>query len=395
MQIGFMGTMNQMFLDELAKKTKRGQTGRVIAGRIPGGISYGHDMVTGEERGKRSINQEQAAVVRRIFKQYAQGFSPRAIAKQLNAEDIPSPRGGQWQASTINGNVKRGNGILPNQLYIGNIVYNRQSFIKDPSTGKRIARANPQNEWVIQHVPALVIIEPELRSIVSARKSANTNRPEHYRRSRYLISGILQCEECGGPYTVSGQAHMRCSHNRERGTCSNKSGIKIADVENRILSALKNHLLDPVFVETFVFAYKEEWGVLEQGNTTASHELQTAKKNCEQAIKSLIYALETGIISTVIAKKLQARESELIDITAKINATLFDKTIPLPTDLIKRWRQTLHNIEAHISKDAIGSASEDLRNIVKSVTVIPKHKKTYDLEITGFLEDKVGCGGRI
>lgn len=55
----------------------------------------------------------------------------------------------------------------------------------------------------------------------------------------------------------------------------------------------------------------------------------------------------------------------------------------------------LHNIQDHIDADAIVPASEDLRKIVKSVIVIPKRKKAYDLVITGFLEDKVGCGGRI
>lgn len=52
---------------------------------------------------------------------------------------IPSPRGGHWNASTINGNRQRRNGILNNELYLGRITYNRQRFVKDPDTGKRRA----------------------------------------------------------------------------------------------------------------------------------------------------------------------------------------------------------------------------------------------------------------
>ena len=37
-----------------------------------------------------------------------------------------------WGFSTINGNQKRGNGILNNEMYVGKLVWNRQRFIKDP-----------------------------------------------------------------------------------------------------------------------------------------------------------------------------------------------------------------------------------------------------------------------
>lgn len=58
-------------------------------GRSGGGNSYGYDVVrsigeNGEAvRGER-INPEQAAIVQRIFADYAEGVSPRAVAKQLN-----------------------------------------------------------------------------------------------------------------------------------------------------------------------------------------------------------------------------------------------------------------------------------------------------------------------
>jgi site-specific DNA recombinase len=395
LQIGFMGTMNQIFLDELGKKTKRGQRGRVEAGRIPGGLSYGYNMIAGEERGKRKINAEQATIVRRIFVQYAQGHSPRVIAGQLNADGIPSPRGGQWQASTINGNVKRGNGILPNQLYIGNIVYNRQSFIKDPNTGKRVSRLNPQCEWVTHHAPELVIIEPELWKHVSTRKLGNTKRPEYYRRSRYLISGMIQCEECGGPYTVSGQNHMRCSHHRERGTCTNKNGVKIADVETRVLSALKAHLLCPQYVETFTAAYKQEWKTLGTKFNTKKAALQKTHLACEKAIASLIKTLESGLISVAITDKLYEREKELLDIETHLKKLPTDEQIPMPTDLTARWAAVLGDIQNYINAGDIAPASDELKKIVQSVTVIPKTQKAYDLVITGFLKSNIGCGSRI
>ena len=103
-------------------------------------------------------------------REFADGRSPRDIAVELNREGIPGPQGRTWGPSTIYGNWQRGTGILNNELYVGRLVWNRQRFVKDPTTGKRQARLNPQAEWVIQDVPALRIVEQELWDAVKARQ---------------------------------------------------------------------------------------------------------------------------------------------------------------------------------------------------------------------------------
>ncbi len=41
LHVGLLGTMAQLFLSDLKEKTKRGQLGRALAGKIPGGQAYG------------------------------------------------------------------------------------------------------------------------------------------------------------------------------------------------------------------------------------------------------------------------------------------------------------------------------------------------------------------
>lgn len=102
MMIGMKGTMNAMQLRDIGIKTARGQRGRVRAGKIAGGNSYGYDVLPGvtvngkEEFGNRAINSGQAAVIRRIFEDYARGISAGKIAEALNLEKVPGPRGGYW-----------------------------------------------------------------------------------------------------------------------------------------------------------------------------------------------------------------------------------------------------------------------------------------------------------
>ena len=106
LHVGLKGTMNALYLKDLADKTRRGLRGRVEAGASGGGNSYGYDVVhePGPDgsvvRGGRRINPDEAAVVQRIFRDYAHGLSPKRIAYALNAEGVASPSGAACAAGS-------------------------------------------------------------------------------------------------------------------------------------------------------------------------------------------------------------------------------------------------------------------------------------------------------
>ena len=102
LHVGLMGTMAQLYLSDLRDKTKRGQLGRALAGKIPGGQAYGYALVDGQA-GERRIKLEEAAIVKRILNDFAVGKSPRAIARALNSAGIPGPGGREWCDTTIRG----------------------------------------------------------------------------------------------------------------------------------------------------------------------------------------------------------------------------------------------------------------------------------------------------
>ncbi|WP_227513132.1 recombinase family protein, partial [Tritonibacter mobilis] len=106
-------------------------------------------------RCRRAPNQARFPI-RRFFLPKQHALSPKKIADALNAEGIAPPSGRYWGASTIHGNRQRGTGILNNELYIGRQIWNRLNYRKDPSTGKRISRLNPESAWVITEVAALI-----------------------------------------------------------------------------------------------------------------------------------------------------------------------------------------------------------------------------------------------
>jgi len=160
--------------------------------------------------GERGIEPTEAAIVLRIFTDYAGGISPQAIAKRLNGESVSGPGGRPWGPSTIHGHAKRGTGILNNESYVGRMVWNRLRYVKDPGTGRRVSRLNPPEHLVVTEVPDLRIVPDALWQKVKARQQlmgatvvgsargtkglCNANRP------LYLFSRLMKCGVCGRSY---------------------------------------------------------------------------------------------------------------------------------------------------------------------------------------------------
>ena len=98
LHIGMLGTLAQLTLADLREKTRRGQLGRALQGKIPGGRAYGYDVVdprSKDGRGERAINAAEAEVVRRIFAAFANGESPardRQAAQRRGRPGTGRPR---------------------------------------------------------------------------------------------------------------------------------------------------------------------------------------------------------------------------------------------------------------------------------------------------------------
>jgi DNA invertase Pin-like site-specific DNA recombinase len=149
-----VGLKDELFLEDLADKTRRGMQGAVHRGFSPGGRAYGYrsepmrDDIGAVVGYRRSIDPQEAEVVRRIYHFYGiYGLTPRAIAHRLNAERVPTPRSargrrsGSWTPATITGSRAKGIGILRNPIYVGKLVWNRSRKVRDPDTGSVSNRA--------------------------------------------------------------------------------------------------------------------------------------------------------------------------------------------------------------------------------------------------------------
>jgi site-specific DNA recombinase len=379
LHIGLKGTMNALFLKDLAIKTRRGQRGRVEAGKIPGGNSFGYKIVRrilddgSVSTGEREINPDQAAIIKRIFTEYADGMAPRRIASALNAEGITSPRGGQWNASTINGSRQRKNGILNNELYLGRIIYNRQRFVKDPETGKRVSRLNPEHDWIITDVPALRIIDNKTWDKVQKIKSRYSSQCGSKRQTKKrLLTGLVKCGCCGGSMTIINRERYYCSAKREKGTCDSSVGIKAVEIEERVLGGLKDILLgNEELIDTFVGEFKAEIARLRKQRSTHERQSQKDLNKINTAIKRCLkYVTEGDGDPGLVRDELRALEQQKKDLDHVIKSTHNETAIEVHPNIAELYRKKVLELQTLLADETSRpQAMEIIRSMIDHIEV--------------------------
>jgi site-specific DNA recombinase len=329
LHIGFKGTMNALFLKDLAEKTHRGLRGRIEDGKSAGGSCYGYRVVKTISDGRvttgeREIEPTEATIVERIFRDFVSGVSPKQIAKNLNRERVPGPFGGAWSPSTIYGNAKRGTGILNNELYIGRLVWNRLRYVKNPDTGKRVSRMNPPSEWMTREVPVLRIVSEELWTVAKARQE----RTRHVvnsagyigraRRPQYLFSGLTKCGICGAGFIMAGRNRLACFGARDQGRCDNLLTIRRDEVETRVLMALREKLLRQDLFEEFCGEFTREMNRLRMEHRASLSAAEREIDRIEARRKKLIEMVMEGVPASEVKDELTANAARREELKAKL-----------------------------------------------------------------------------
>lgn len=393
LHVGLKGTMNALFLKDLAAKTHRGLRGRVENGKSGGGICYGYRLVKKLDvhgdpiRGDREIDVHQAHIIRRIFRDFATGVGPRAIAKALNDEGVPGPEGKLWNDTTIRGHPKRGTGIINNELYIGRLVWNRQRYVKDPSTGRRVSRLNPESEWIISNVPDLRILEDELWQAVKRRqtdisiKFANVtdavrehhanNRLNSARRPKSLLSGLIFCGRCGGPYSLRGANRFSCSAHISNGSCSNSRTIARSELEERVLAGLKDRMMAPEVASEAMRAYAEETNRLNRERRTNAQDWRAELEKTERELEKAVDAILAGIPPLKLKDRigtLEARKAELSILLTEVPDDVPDR---LPSAAHVYAKKIGRLTEALNRTEDRAEAADAIRSLIEKIELCP------------------------
>ncbi|MEP2103054.1 MAG: recombinase family protein [Parasphingorhabdus sp.] len=394
----FLGWKDAKFRKDLGAKIKRGQRGTVKQGRSPAGLAYGYRKANkldenGELiRGLREIDQDKADIVRRIFREYASGVSARAICNGLNKDGVPGPRGGVWRQSTINGDRKRKNGMLQNQLYIGKLVHQRTSKRTDPRTRRTLIQPNAEDTWITNDVPELRIIDDDLwKRVQERRASYKGQKAELCRRPKRLLSGLANCGVCGGGWIVISGKRWGCGISREGGkeACSNNRTITNDLFEARVLSGLKEHMLDPELVEIYVREYHLDYARRTKEIARESAKLKRQHEKAALKVERLVEAIADGAEDFVEIKDVLSKargERDALAMELKNMESL--PVVALHPTVVADYREEVAKLNAALtnSDEARLEAIPKLRSLVDQITIWPSDKKKgVKIEVTGRL----------
>lgn len=320
---GIKAILAEEYSRDLSKKILNSNAHRKATGRsiITNGTVWGYDQRDGE----LYVNEEEAAIVRRIFSLYVAGNGVRKIKNILDSEGVVSKRGTKIGLTTL----KR---MIKNPLYIGNVVMNKSHMDFDTKTNKTL----PESEWIIHENRVPPIIDKETFELANRIKKANTietnGLKRGVRKSTYPLSGKIFCGQCGSvyhrvQYIVNGEkvAYWVCARYQEYGR-KHPKWKRYADTPERENGCdckwLSETLLDKILDELLVICQVNFGEALERtiaalrsvltDNDDAA-KIDDLKRKLDKAFLKQNKLLDMLLDGTVTNKVYTQKNAEIID----------------------------------------------------------------------------------
>lgn len=246
--ITIYGSIAQSESENISANVRWGKAQSAKEGNVP----FHYKRFLGYRRGsdgKPEIDPEQAVTVKRIYERFLAGDSLATIASDLNADGIPTPSGvGQWQRGTIES-------ILTNEKYKGDAVLNK-TYIRDCLSKKVMINNGERPKYYVENNHPAIIdsgtfgrVQEEMarRSGKRKVKQVGTKTEQGRYSSKYALTELLICGECGTPYrrctwAANGKKKVvwRCINRLDYGKkyCHDSPSIEESVLQEAIMKAV-------------------------------------------------------------------------------------------------------------------------------------------------------------
>ncbi len=245
------GALAQEESANTSKRIKFGKKMNAEKGRVPN-IVYGYDKTIGDYF-NLSINEEEAKVIRKMYKWYTEeGFGGAKIANMLNERGVKTKRGNNWSQNSVCR-------ILTNEIYTGKII-NGKEEVADFLTGQR--KEKDESEWLVTVRPELRIVDDEIfdkaQEILKGRH--DSFKMTHERQSnKHLFSTLIKCKDCGWSFRRTVRQYKNtyirwvCSGHNGRGADSCPNAITVDEEE--LIQVLQEYFQDVLSKKKRVIDY--------------------------------------------------------------------------------------------------------------------------------------------
>ena len=182
-----MASLAQQESQSLSQNIKLGLQYRYQQGHV----QVNHNRFLGYTKdadGHLIIDPNQAEIVRRIYREYLEGFSMDKIAAGLERDGVLTGAGKvKWHTSTINK-------ILRNEKYMGDALL-QKTYTTDFLTKKRIKNNGTVPQYYVEDSHPAIIEPWEWEQVQVELERRKNSRNRHHQTSPF--SGKIICADCG------------------------------------------------------------------------------------------------------------------------------------------------------------------------------------------------------
>ena len=387
----FKNLFNEWHVRDCSRKVRN-----VVNAKAQRGIRVGTRAPYGYRKGATKdspllVDEEAAAVVKRIFAMCAGGMGPAQIAKQLKKECIYSP---SMYAYTKFGTSHSGLNaerpynwtgdmvadMLQNMVYLGHTVNLRYST-KSYKDKKRCER--PKSEWLIFENTHEELVDQETWDIVQevrSHKRRRTNMDE-----QNMFSGLVYCADCSKPMVLHRAHTMKPEQNHFTCRTYKKDGAEVCSAHYIREVALKEIVLETIRRATeFARSDPERFAAyIQQKQSTEvakeirglERELSTMRKRDGELDVVFKRMYEDSALGRVSNEQFRL----LSEAYSKEKAQLAE-AIPATEERLEKLRSSMANAKNFIAKarkftDMTELTPELLRTFVAKIIVYEKEVK--------------------
>ena len=360
-----MNVFNEWHAANTSKKIRavlkaNAREGKYHARKAPYGYVKGTD-----EKKTPVIDEEAAAVVKRIFAMRASGLSPHKIADVLNAEGILNPSRYSMEKYGIVGRKENMglwsfcevNSILNNPTYLGHMAQQRWSSVSYKNH-KRYKR--DESEWiVVKNTHEAIITQEQWDKVREVEKSVAQGRKTK-KGYTHPLSGFLFCADCGGKMKMNyinrnGKIdfNFNCGNHMRLGKSYCFSHfIQGKDIEEIVLDDIRKMaqriVLDEERMKQEFIRHNAE--VAETVIKRAKKDLQTKRKRTEELSRLMQVAYEDRLKGKMpedicigfiqrYSEEQKRLETEIAELEAKLTET--ENTIQSADEFIRNIKKYL------------------------------------------------------
>lgn len=219
--------MDEYYSIRLSGEVLRGMTEKALRGGYQSSLPLGYKM--NKDTGVPYIYEDEAIIVKKIYKDYIAGHSYLEIARELNALGYKTKRGAAFEGRTVEY-------ILSNPFYYGAVRWNRQKH--DDHTIKSV------NDWIIsqgKHEPLIDKTKwDEIQHLIALRSKPYRARAAGH--MRHWLGGLVKCSDCGASLMAGLNATRYQCGNYNKGKCLHSHFIKTAALEDAVYKSLERVL---------------------------------------------------------------------------------------------------------------------------------------------------------